>query len=41
MPALAISMKKIRTQTKFRNKKSNPSKFISDFSEFNFTMALL
>ena len=38
MPAVAISMEKIRTQTKFSNKKSNSYKFISDIAESNFTM---
>ena len=40
MPALAISMKKIRTQAKLSNKKSNSYKFIYDIARFNFTMTL-
>ena len=33
-----LAWKKIRTQTKFRNKKSNAYQFISDIAESNFTM---
>ena len=37
MPAVATSMEKIRTQAKFKNKKSNSFKFSSDIAESNFT----
>ena len=40
VPALAISMEKIRTQTKFRNKKLSFLNFISEVAESNFTMTL-
>ena len=33
-----VAWKKIRTKTKFRNKKSNFYKFLSDIAESNFTM---
>ena len=39
MPILAIiAWKKVRTQTKFRNKKSNSYKLVRDVAESNFTI---